>query len=347
MFQSLSQHCNKRLMASIIKRGNTWRAQIRRRGYQTVSASFDTKRQAEMWAAETEALMYRGQWQDRDASSQTKLVDALERYMTEVTPTKKGSKQETNRIKALQKLPLAQWYLSEITGKQVADLRKKRIEENKAPSSIRNELSIISQVFITAKKEWGMHSLKNPTEDIKRPKNPAGRERRLKKTEEERLLKVLVEPYRSAVIVALETAMRRGELCRLRWDDVNLTKRTAHCRDTKNGEDRVVPLSPRALAAIQAQPMGEGGQTLIFRTHSPDSFTHAFIAACKNANIHNLRLHDLRHEATSRLVESGLFELPEVMKITGHKTLSAFNGYMHIIAARLAERMASGANLVQ
>lgn len=322
-------------MATIKKRGNGWRAQVRRRGYKTVSATFDTKRDAETWAAEVEAKMHRGKWQDADESTATKLAEALQRYLDEVTPTKKGAKQETNRIKALIKLPLADWYLAEIRGQQIAEFRDARLAAGKSPSTIRNELTIISQVFSTAAKEWGMYDLRNPVENVKRPKQKKARERRLKTSEWERLTQELNKPYSDAILLLLETAMRRSELCRLSWKDISLHKRIAIIRDTKNGEDRTIPLSPLAVQTIAAQP--QTGETVF--TFSPDSLTQAFRAAVQRAGIRNLRLHDLRKEATSRLVESGLFQLPEVMRITGHKTLTAFNVYMHIQAEKLANRM--------
>ena len=322
-------------MATIIKRGNGWRAQVRRRGYKTVSLTFDTKRDAEMWAAEVEAKMYRGKWQDADESASTQLAEALQRYLTEVTPLKKGAKQETNRIKAMMKQPLADWYLSEIRGKQMAEYRDARLKAGKSPSTIRNELTIISQVYATAAKEWGMYELRNPVENVKRPKQNRARERRLKRNEQERLLAELQKPYSDAVLILLETALRRSELCRLQWRDVNLHQGTALIRNTKNGEDRVIPLSCLATQIIAMQP--QHYPTLFNIT--PDGLTHAFRKATQRAGIRNLHLHDLRKEATSRLVESGLFQLPEVMGITGHKTLAAFNVYMHIKAEKLAEKM--------
>lgn len=322
-------------MATIVKRGNGWRAQVRRRGYKTVSATFDTKRDAEIWASEVEAKMYRGKWQDADESSTTKLSEALQRYLTEITPSKKGAKQETNRIKAIMKLPIADWYLIEIRGQQIAEYRDKRLAAGKAPSTVRNDLTIISQVFSTAAKEWGMYDLRNPVENVKLPKQNKGRERRLKKRELERLLAELQKPYHDAILLLIETALRRSELCRLRWEDIDLHKRVAKIRDTKNGEDRSIPLTPYAAQLIAAQP--KAGDTVFGL--KPDSLTHAMHDACQRAGIVNLHLHDLRHEATSRFVESGLFQLAEVMRITGHKTLAAFGIYMHIQAEKLADRM--------
>ena len=324
-------------MATIIKRGNGWRAQIRRRGYKTVSATFDKKRDAEMWATEIEAKMSRGKWQDADESASTKLHDALDRYLHEITPTKKGAKQETNRIKVLMKLPLADWYLTEIRGKQIAEYRDARIAAGKSPSTIRNELGIISQVFETAAKEWGMYELKNPCANVKRPKHKKPRDRRLKPTEETKLLEALAQPYKDAVIVLLETAMRRGELCKLTWSDINLRTRIAHIRDPKNGHDRAIPLSVTATQIIAKQHQ-HSSTDAIFNI-KPDSLTHAIIAATKAQGITDLHLHDLRREATSRLVESGVFSLPEIMQITGHKTLSAFGIYLKLDAAELAKKM--------
>lgn len=181
-----------------------------------------------------------------------------------------------------------------------------------------------------------MYDLRNPVENIKLPKQKKGRERCLKKGELERLMPELEKPYSDAMLLLLETALRRSELCRLAWKDVNLYKRTAKVRDTKNGEDRSIPLTPVAAQIIAAQP--QKGETVFFGL-KPDSLTHAMNAATKRAGITDLHVHDLRHEATSRFVESGLFQLAEVMRITGHKTLAAFGIYMHIQAENLAARM--------
>ena len=182
-----------------------------------------------------------------------------------------------------------------------------------------------------------MYELRNPVDNVKRPKQKRARERRLKHNEEEKLIQELAPPYSDAVLLLHETALRRSELCRLQWQDLNLYKRTALIRDTKNGEDRIIPLSPLAAQILARQPQTHDS---VFK-FSPDMLTQAFRAATRQAGIRNLRLHDLRKEATSRLVESKCFELPEIMRITGHKTLTAFNVYMHIKAEELANRMAN------
>jgi hypothetical protein len=94
-------------MAYIRKRGKYWQAQIRRNGFPSASKTFDTKADAQLWAAETEAAMRRGRYVSFREAEDTTLGEALERYLREVTPTKKGAEQEGRRIQAWMALPLA------------------------------------------------------------------------------------------------------------------------------------------------------------------------------------------------------------------------------------------------
>ena len=123
------------------------------------------------------------------------------------------------------------------------------------------ELNLLHHVFEVARKEWGIH-VPNPVSDVSRPKSPPGRDRRLRPGEEAKLRDALqaVERDESGrymsttrnvwilplVRLAIETGMRRGELLSLRWEHVDLARRTAYLPDTKNGEPRTVPLSSRA-----------------------------------------------------------------------------------------------------
>lgn len=140
----------------------------------------------------------------------------------------------------------------------------------------------------------------------------------------------------SAIIsFAIETAMRRGEIVELRWENINRLKRTAKLLDTKNGENRTVPLSPVAQKILDSIPRNLHGRVFSIRA---DSITTAFDRCCKRAQIENLRFHDLRHEATSRFFEMG-FNLMEVSSITGHKDLAMLKRYTHLKAEDLAKRL--------
>src|SRR5690606_8643409 len=94
-------------MAYFEKRGTSWRAQVRRKGYPTLSATFDTKADAQRWAAEVEGDMSRARFVDIREAEQTTVADALKRYRREVTDFKKGARQENIRIDRWLEDPLA------------------------------------------------------------------------------------------------------------------------------------------------------------------------------------------------------------------------------------------------
>ncbi len=130
--------------------------------------------------------------------------------------------------------------------------------------------------------------------------------------------------------------MRQGELIRLRWEHINLDRRTAHLPDTKNGESRTVPLSTTAIQVLHAQPQSVHGPA--FPGTTTEAIKRAYIRAVRRADIENLRFHDLRHEATTRLFEKGL-NIMEVASITGHKDLRMLRRYTHLKAEDLAGKL--------
>jgi len=162
-----------------------------------------------------------------------------------------------------------------------------------------------------------------------------GRDRRLRDGEELNLLGKAPPIMREAIILALETAMRRGELCSLTRDQVDRKRRVAKLDITKNGDSREVPLTARALEAIDALPARIDGQLLGV---TADWLSHAFEDLTRACKIKGLTFHDTRHEATSRLFEKGL-NIMEVAAITGHKTLTMLKRYTHLKADDLVKKI--------
>jgi integrase len=105
----------------------------------------------------------------------------------------------------------------------------------------------------------------------------------------------------------------------------------------KNGEPRAVPLSPAALAVLDALPRSVSGLVLPVRRMTLYS---VFAAACARAKVENYTFHDLRHEALSRLAERGDFNVLELAAVSGHKTLQMLKRYTHLQAAKLADKLA-------
>jgi len=347
-------------VASILKRGDYWRAFVRRKGFPQLTRTFNTKVAAESWARRAEAEMDRGVFVDRAEAERQSFGDLLARYGREVSPLKKGGALEILRIRKLRNDPLAQIKVAGLTGKSIAQYRDRRLLGNPTSkpvsgSTVNRELTLIGHVLNVARKEWDIHIEVNPVSVIRRPKENRARTRRLHQGEEERLLAELAPSRRTAagvyeaggcrneyvrpiVMLAIETAMRRGELLSLRWNDVHLADQFVRLHDSKNGEARDVPLSTRAvrtLTALAEEPHEASGP--VFGT-SPAALKKAFVRACERAGLKDFHFHDLRHEATSRIAER-LDNILELSAVTGHKTVQMLRRYYHPRATDLAKKL--------
>ncbi|HCP54549.1 MULTISPECIES: integrase [Pseudomonas] len=323
-------------MAYYEKRGEAWRAQIRRKGYPTLSATFDTKAEAQRWAAGIEGDMSRSRYVDQREAERTSLAEALKRYRAEVSDHKKGAKQEAARIARWLEHPLADKSLAEITSSQLAGYRDERIALGASGATVRLDLAIISHLYTVASKEWNMDGLNNPVHNLRLPSTSKSRDRRPTTAELEKLYAAAADIHPELpVIIALaaDTAMRRSELVLLRREQVK--GKVAYLEDTKNGQRRAVPLSTRALALIKGLPARLDGRLFSLK---PDSVSNYFALARDAAGIEDLRLHDMRHEATSRLFEMGL-PVMEAAAVTGHKTLSQLARYTHLRPEDIADKL--------
>ncbi len=321
-------------MAYFRKRSGAWEASIEKKGFPRISRTFDTKSEAEIWAATVESEIGRGVFVSRKEAESTTLSEALDRYEREVSSTKKGHRQEKKRIRSWKSHPLGKRFLASIQGKDFALYRDERIKSGSSANTVRLDLAVISHLFEISRKEWGMEGLHNPVKAIRMPSPPAGRDRRLQPGELEKLLESSSEEMGQVIRFALETAMRRGEIAGMTWEMVDLKKRTVTLPDTKNGQKRIVPLSAEAVAILKDRLSTQriDGEVWNIRL---DAISQDFAKACRNAGISGLHFHDLRHEATSRFFEFGL-DATKVKEITGHKTYSMLARYTHLKAEDIA-----------
>lgn len=326
-------------MASIRQRGETWQARVIRKGYPPEVRTFSNRADARRWAAEVEAAMQRGQHHANAGTNAETMRQALERYAWEVSPGKRGGKDEIIRIRAIQRSKLAGFALVNLTPQAVAQFRDERLRCVKAGAVIR-DLALISSVINHARREWGL-TIENPCELVRKPAAPPGRSRVLTATEERNLLCALQPIGRrspwafAATQLALETAMRRGELLALDWRHVDLEARTAFLPLTKNGMTRTVPLSTRAVAVLSATPGERTGPVLKI---SAATLHQAFFRARKRAGIGDLHFHDLRHTAATRLAAK-LPNVIELAAVTGHQTVQMLKRYYHPDATVLARKL--------
>lgn len=336
-------------MASIRERGKSYEVRVRRDG-QGFSRSFSTKTDARAWAAVIESEMVRGVFIDRTEAERNTLGDLLLRYRSEVSCHKKSAAAEYGRIEFLLRDQLSKTKVAALSGKVLAAWRDQRLK-GVSGSTCNRDLTLISHVINVARKEWGIH-VENPVSMIRRPPENRARSRRLAAEEEARLLAELELSDRSErgtfeaggarnpwmrplVLLALETAMRRGELLALRWGDVFFEDRFVRLHDTKNGEARDVPLSTKAVAVLNGLPRHISGRVFPI---TGDAVKKAFTRAVERAGLDNLHFHDLRHEATSRIAEK-LENVLELSAVTGHKTLTMLKRYYHPRAKDLARKL--------
>jgi integrase len=339
-------------MASIQQRATGFQAQYRHKGYQPVTKMFKTCQEAESWLRSIQSEVEQGIYEFNRQAERTTLLAALERYEREVTPTKKSANKEIHRVRKWKAEPLAQRGLSLIRSHDMASYRDRRIKEGASNDTIRQELALVSHLYTIAIKEWGMETIRHPLRGIRFPKPGKARDRRLLqddhgKSELDYLLAAITNPQLLLVVqLAIETAMRRSELLGIRWNRVDLERRFIKLLDTKNGDTRVVPMTTRAKSLLEPlKPSTSGDCPLveIVAITVTAGFHRAVIQArkaylkeCNEQGLNpspyfltNLRFHDLRHEATSRLFEKGLNPM-EVATITGHKTLSMLMRYTHL-----------------
>ena len=326
-------------MASFRQRNNKWQARISRDGHPDQVKTFEAKADAERWARSVESEMDKGHFFSVSEAQRTTLGDVIERYLVEVTPRMKSAAEDTIRLKALIRKPIAKWSMANLSASRVAAFRDERLAEVSAGTVIR-ELAYLSSIINHARREWGIN-VPNPVQMVRKPPSPPARGRVLTDAEVSVLLKVF-EPIgrrshwvKPIVELALATAMRRGELLSLRWENINFKAHTAFLPTTKNGDSRTVPLSSSAVNILGNLPRHLSG--VVFPLNAP-ALNAAFKRGLLRSDLQNIRFHDLRRTAITRMAEK-LPNVIELAAVSGHKSLMVLKQYYRPSAFDLAIKL--------
>lgn len=323
-------------MAAPVKDGRVWRHRVMIDG-KRVSGTFDTKGAAVAWEADQRTRAKGG----GAATTQT-CADAFKRYELEVSKFKKGHRWERLRLAAFSRSGLGAVRMVDVNASHLAAWRDERLCPTVANvravqgSTVQRELNLLSNVFVTARKEWKWID-SSPTTDVRRPKENAPRFRRISEDEIKEMCRVLgwknqtpttkSQSVAAAFLFAIETAMRAGEICKLAKGDV--TGRVAKVRDAKNGEDRDVPLSARALELWKMQVDGFG--------LSPKSLDSLFRKYRDGSAVTGMNFHDTRHEAITRLAKK--LHVLDLARMTGHKDIRKLMIYYNESAEDIAAKL--------
>lgn len=328
-------------MASIIKIGDKWRAQVRRRNHSPQTKTFRTQREAKEWATALESRI--DAHAEPKAAALLKVGDLIREYRRLRVEGGREIDPATNSHYMLQHLEddLGHESVTALTPARLVQWASARKAEGAGPYTVNMELSALGT---TLRHAASFLNLQLP--DVTGQARPlllhlqliGGGARRTRRPSEDELQAVLAhveakcQISADAMRVGAITGLRRSELVRkLKWSEIDDRQRAVMIRQRKHprrvlARDELVPLLGDAWAIVQRQPK-HAAEDRVFPV-SPEKITDLFTAACKELGIPDLRLHDLRHLASSRLQEMG-FDDVERMAITGHKSVAMNARYTH------------------
>jgi integrase len=312
---------------NIRKRNGRYQVQIRRRGHKNISKTFMQKSDAMKWGRAVEIQLDQSRYRDTSNASKTTLISVLERHLKERLRVVRQPNKEQSRYNVIIKHDVVKRYLSNLTPQIFARYRDDRLDQGLSASTVCRELSFMSIAIKKAVRLYNCWLPEHPIPNDIKPKEDPPRNRRLEEGEFDKLMehcKTKKNAYWCSMIeFAIETAMRLNEQLTLTWDKVDLQNMliTVLAQHSKTGIQRKIPLTPRAieiLKELQQLPRHINGR--VFPV-SLNNFQRAWRSITRRSEIKDLHWHDLRREACSRLMESGL-SISEVQMFTGHKTLS-------------------------
>lgn len=341
-------------MAAFRKRANgRWQAQVRKRGHGLESATFDTKAAAQKWARRIEGEIDDGRAMGRGRVTGT-VGQLFDRYEAESTKARPWGRSKYGVLTMLRR-GLGDLPLRQLTSDAILAHARRRRDAGAGPVTIGLELSLLGGILRSSHGLLGTELSELPTQKAKAVLRAAGflgrsheRDRRAQQEEIEALCRHFQEKGRQIVPVqeliqfAIATGMRLGEILSIRWADID--GRTVLIRDRKDprrkiGNHERVPLlgvtGYDALAIIKRQPRTADR---IF-PYSSDTVSTIFARACNALGIVDLRFHDLRHEALSRMFEAGM-AIEEVAILSGHKDWRTLRRYTHLRPEDLARKYA-------
>lgn len=337
-------------MASIINIRGRWRAQVRRKGFPSYTETFGTKAAAEAWARRVEAMIDAGRPPDgRVLLGRAYLVrDAVRDYRALRATSRPISDQSSEhyQLSTLAAL-LGDHDAAALTVDDLVGFCRVRAEEGAGPYTINMDIGKLGTVLRLVS---GVKHLNLP--DIVATARPVlahldligGGGRRQRRPNDDELTALLAwmdrergRVYADFIRFAVLTAMRRAEVARVVWEDLDVSKRLLLVRDRKHprkkkSNDEWVPLLGGAWELVQAQPTRAGR---IFTVH-PQTISKYFREGCQALGIPDLQLRDMRHDGVSRLFEQG-YDIPEVAMVSGHKKWETLKRYTNLKPEQLHE----------
>ena len=325
-------------MATFRRRMGKWEVRVRRYNNKTISKTFIQKEDAHKWARETETQIEKGLYEDLSQANSITLNELMQTYYKDITVIKLGCWQEKYKIDKLCRQPIAKLKLAKLTPIQIRKFQDQCLLIYN-PSTTNKYITLISVAIKHARTMLGIYLPSNPCDFIKRLKEPEFKADIIEPEEEKFLL---TEAERSkanwlklAIMLGVDCGMRRGEIIKLRRENVNFVNATATLLETKNGSSRSIGLSPRVISEMRKLPINVDGR--VINCPSNDNFQHFYSQLQRWTGVKK-SFHTTRHTFASRCAMNG-WSIAEISAQGGWKNLSILKRYTHIKASYLSKKL--------
>ena len=311
------------------KKGTSYRVLIRQNNLPKISKTFTTKREAKQFAVFYEFDHY-SMLNKHQININLTLNELVEDYLkNEYIGTR--PQQQRSRLNHWTQL-IGKMQVTEIT-KENIKLGLARLPNNLSNTTINKYKKVASVVFNYGIREYSL--TENPTRQIRSLPEKKGRTRYLSDNERKRLFKACRgskwNKLYLLVLMAITTGARRGELTNLQWSNIDLKRKTAHVLTSKNGEEKILPLTDDVI--FELQKFNLDYYSLIFcseiKSNKPYDFFKQWNSVRDEAELIDFRFHDLRHTTASYLAQNGA-TLIEIADVLGHKQIEVTKRYAHL-----------------
>jgi len=313
----------------------SFHAEVRLRGYPTQRDNFRTKNLAKKWIQDTESAIRDGRHYKTSEAKRHTVGELIDRFIAQWLTKNPKSQAKQVALLTWWKNRIGHLLLADLTPSIIAEARDALMGESTRRKKLRSSsttnryLASFSKALSVAVKEWGWID-DSPMRKVSKPREAPSRDRYLSLEEKDRLLAACKESANSnlypLVCLSILTAMRFGELIRLKWEDIDFTLRSITLRETKNGDCRVIPLTQAAENIFKSCGSYEKGASgMIFKSERRNNRTgvisirKAFQKALQVSDIKGFRWHDLRRTAGSYMAMAGATQ-GELMEILGHRS---------------------------
>jgi len=323
-------------MATIRKYRGKFKVEIRRLGFPKIYKTFIEKKNANKWAKKMEAEMENGIFEDTSVAATTTVRELLWRYKEEMTPKKKGSREETHKLNFLIRHKISSHTLMKLRSSHIYKLMNELEENERKPQTIKHYVHLLSVVWNTAKKIWGITlPAQSPFELVALGRVRNERNIILNAEEYKRLLTETDKSHLNCLSDLVRflylTGARYGEASELLRDNTDLKGGVATFVDTKNGEDREIPLDVETISILKKYPFGDKFFNCSYHVVY-EEFNKAKVAA----RLNDFRMHDLRACFITNNLQRG-HNIAEVAAMSGHKSYTMLKRYTRIKAKDLVE----------